>query len=198
MRVSLRHPLSLASHLHSLRQQGASEARLALEEGLKLPTVKKYLWIASLPEELRTQMAAHPEVFTARVLLNGFASRRKYWTEGGFAKLKREIEKLIAKGPGHTPRKALCYPKGRAGGSLVDQRQRQKQKAREFSSSYTTKRAEIEPPTLVEQMRAQGILREALMLPVKVTDREIRVEYFGRLDLEEIVRTISAISVCPE
>lgn len=82
----------------SLIKQIAKEAREDPQ------TVSRAIWLAKLPQELKEKLKTYPEVFTRRVLLNCFASKRKQCEQDDFALLRSEVSRLILAGAGNYPK----------------------------------------------------------------------------------------------
>jgi hypothetical protein len=117
-------PFNIAKYLHEQLSNGNSKAFLVKELGMDKYYLNKHLWLLTWPKELIDLCLLYPDIFTPRILFSTFASRQKYYSKNDFQYLYVEIKKLIEKGPMHKPRKAVNYPKMRAGGSLTTQRVR--------------------------------------------------------------------------
>ncbi|RDB36700.1 MAG: hypothetical protein DCC88_03735 [Spirobacillus cienkowskii] len=115
-------PFNIAKYLHEQLSNGKSKAFLVKEIGMDKYYLNKHLWLCTWPKELVDLCLLHPDIFTPRILFSIFASRQKYYSKNEFEYLYAEIKKLIDKGAKHKPRKAVNYPKSRAGGSLLSQR----------------------------------------------------------------------------
>lgn len=118
-------PFTLAKYLSSEMRLGKSKRLLVNELSLSLDYINKHLWLNTWPTELMDICKLHSDIFTHRVLFNIFASRRKHYSKDNFTHLKKEIAVYIQNGAKHKPKKAVNYPKSRAGGSLQMQRIRQ-------------------------------------------------------------------------
>ena len=119
-----RSPFALASHISNEIKKGKPRGTLERELQLSKYYLNKHLWLCTWPKELVDACLLHPDIFTSRVLFSTFASRQKYYSKNNFEYLEAEIKKLILNGAKHRPRKAVNYPKSRAGGSLLSQRNR--------------------------------------------------------------------------
>ena len=157
---------------------------LAIETGLALETLKKYAWIATWPPELHKVATEFPEVFTARVLVGGFAARQRFYSSNNWEKLRLEMKRLIQKGAGHRPRKATNYPKNRAGGSLQDQRKRQIEQKEALDHPPEKKQGSV---GFLKELSAQESLRERFSTWVEVSNGEIRIKYFNSDDLDRLL-----------
>jgi hypothetical protein len=186
MDTNPKHPLQLAQWLQN-QQKHQTPKMLQLSSGLSPRTIKKYLWVASMPEEIKQIMFKYPEIFTTKLLINHFASRQRFFAKENWKYLRLEIARCIQKGADHKPRKALNYPKNRAGGSLEDQRKRQAEK-KETIERVPEKKPE--PVGFMKELAAQDRLRERCATWVEVGNGEIRIKYCGAEDLDRLVEII--------
>jgi hypothetical protein len=175
------HPLDFAKQLFEQGFRGLSQSNLSPR------TLRKYLWIGSIPQDLQKIMKQYDDLFTARVLVNAFASRQKHFEKENWKYLRAEIARYLKQGKGHRPRKALNYPKNRAGGSLAQQRKRQEEKG---SSSPEQITINAQPAGFMQELCSQEKLRERLATWVEVSNGEIRIKYFGTDDLERLTEII--------
>ncbi len=117
-------PFGIANYLQEQLVNGKTKTLLEKELVLNKYYINKHLWLLTWPKDLIEKCILYPDIFTARILFSTFASRQKYYSKNNFQYLKAEIDKLIQNGATHKPRKAVNYPKMRAGGSLITQRNR--------------------------------------------------------------------------
>ncbi|BBH54742.1 hypothetical protein [Fluviispira sanaruensis] len=117
-------PFNFANYLHEQLSMGKTKAFLEKELVMNKYYLNKHLWLLTWPNDLKAKCLLYPDIFSARILFTTFASRQKYYAKNNFQYLRVEIEKLIQNGAKHKPRKAVNYPKSRAGGSLISQRNR--------------------------------------------------------------------------
>lgn len=88
---------------------GASIDKIATEERENPQIVSRAIWLAKIPPDIKELIKANPEIFTRRILLNGFASKRKQCEKDNFAILRSEVTRLIAAGAGTQPKlKKTC------------------------------------------------------------------------------------------
>ncbi len=160
---------------------------LAFETGLATETIKKYAWIAAWPLELQKTAKQFPDIFTARVMISGFASRQRFYSSNHWEKLRQEMARLIQKGAGHLPRKAINYPKNRAGGSLTTQRQRSLESK---DMSHPSSLSKPDPNGLLKELWAQEKIRQRLATWVEVGNGEVRIKYHSSEDLLRILEII--------
>ena len=118
-------PFTLAKYLMCELSTGKNKRLLSKTLSISPDYINKHLWLNTWPTTLIETCKLYSDIFTHRVLFNIFASRRKYYSKENFSNLKNEIALYIQKGAKHKPKKALNYPKSRAGGSLQTQRIRQ-------------------------------------------------------------------------
>ena len=180
-------PWEWATWMALRKSEGLVLGEIVRVSGKCRRTVQKALWLSTWHADLQKLCAAHPTIFTTRVLHNNFASKSAYWSENGFERLRIEVLRMIEKGPGSNPRKPYSK-RGSSKGAKLALNQAEGTKGSE--SDFPTEEA-AKPhdriPTLYEQMEAQEILRQALSTQVKVDGKEIRVRYFGAGDLERIL-----------
>ena len=138
----------------------------------------------------------YSDIFTHRVLFNIFASRRKYYSKDNFSNLKKEIALYIQNGAKHKPKKALNYPKSRAGGSL--QMQRIRQEANKNTLQMNTKLKNDEVNFDFENLLYyQQIFKDILGLHVVVQYSnskeagEVRINFKEVKDLEYLIDRMS-------
>lgn len=96
--------LNLGEDWRKLYISGSPIEKLAREAREDPQTVSRAIWLAKLPLDLKEKFKAHPEVFTRRVLLNCFASKRKQCEQEDFKLLRSEVSSLILAGAGHYPK----------------------------------------------------------------------------------------------
>jgi len=184
-----KHPLAMAAWLKEKRATMTMEG-LVVATGLTSRTIRKYLWVARFPEAVQQVMLGFPDVFTTSVVINVFASRQKHFEEENWKHLRAEAAKLIENGKEHRPRKAVRYPKGRAGGSLRQQRERQKERlARPMEEKPTGK-----PVSIEDELFAQERFRERFGTWVSVGNGEVRLKYYGKEDLERLLEAVEPLN----
>jgi len=84
--------------------RGSPIDKIAEEDRENPQTVSRAVWLAKIPEDIKANLKAHPEIFTRRILLNSFASKRKQCEKDGFALLRSEVARLIVAGAGAQPK----------------------------------------------------------------------------------------------
>jgi len=176
-----KHPLDTAREICEkgprLRGNGAISHRTRL----------KYMWLASIPDEIKSIIRQFEDIFTTRVLMNVFASRQTHFEKENWKYLKAEVARYLQTGKKHRPRKALNYPKNRAGGSLDQQRNRQAEK-KETIERVPEKKSEF--VGFMKELAAQDRIRERCATWVEVGSGEIRIKYCSAEDLERLVEII--------
>lgn len=178
-----KHPLVLATWLQE-QQKRQTPKLLQMSSGLAPRTIKKYLWVAAIPEEIKQVMLKFPEIFTTNLIINHFASRQKFYAKENWKYLRLEMAKCIQKGAEYKPRKALKYPKNRAGGSLEQQRKRQIEQKEMLAHAPEKKQ---EPVGFMKELSVQENLRERFATWVEVGNGEIRIKYFNAEDLDRLL-----------
>jgi len=176
-----KHPLDTAREISEkgpgFRGNGAISHRTRL----------KYMWLASIPDEIKSIIRQFEDIFTTRVLLNVFASRQTHFEKENWKYLKAEVARYLQNGKKHRPRKALNYPKNRAGGSLEQQRKRQ---AERKDAIERVPEKKSESVGFMKELAAQERLRERCATWVEVGSGEIRIKYCNAEDLERLVEII--------
>jgi hypothetical protein len=119
--------------------------------------------------------------------MNVFASRQTHFEKENWKYLKAEVARYLQTGKKHRPRKALNYPKNRAGGSLDQQRNRQAEK-KETIERVPEKKSEF--VGFMKELAAQDRIRERCATWVEVGSGEIRIKYCSAEDLERLVEII--------
>lgn len=175
------HPLDYAKSIRDRGFAAMSEQRLSKR------TLQKYLWLGTIPEEIQRIIRQFESIFTARVLMNTFASRQKHFEKENWKYLRTEIARYLQAGKQHRPRRALNYPKGRAGGSLEQQRKRQQEQSKRPSDGNSTPQ---KPVCFLEELSTQERLRERLATWVEVGNGEVRIKYYNAEDLVRITEII--------
>ena len=178
-----KHPLVLATWLQE-QQKRLTPKLLQISSGLAPRTIKKYLWVASIPEEIKQVMLKFREIFTTNLIINHFASRQTFYAKENWKYLRVEMAKCIKRGADYKPRKALKYPKNRAGGSLEQQRKRQIEQQEMLAQPPEKK---LEPVGFMKELSAQEALRERFATWVEVGNGEIRIKYFNADDLDRLL-----------
>jgi hypothetical protein len=145
------------------------------------------MWLASIPDEIKSIIRQFENIFTTRVLLNVFASRQNHFEKENWKYLKAEVARYLQNGKKHRPRKALNYPKNRAGGSLEQQRKRQ---AESKDAIERVPEKKSESVGFMKELAAQERLRERCATWVEVGNGEIRIKYCGAEDLDRLVEII--------
>jgi hypothetical protein len=137
--------------------------------------VRKALWLASWPDELRARARAAPDVFPSRVLFNVFAGRMNHYEEDGWRRLRAEIARMETAGPGARPRKPYASRSVRAGAAAQDE---------------ATSMEEVGSASARERLFAEARLRMALMTLVKVNGDWVKIRFHGAQDLDRIVTLV--------
>jgi hypothetical protein len=179
-----KHPFDLAKEL------SVHGTRTGVRPLISERTQRKYRWLASIPQEIQSVIRQYEDIFTTRILLNIFASRQAHFEKENWKYLRAEVARYLQKGKPHRPRKALNYPKGRAGGSIEQQRKRQT----EFKEEPKHAPAHKLQSEVMAELSAQNTLREKLSTWVEVSNGEIRIKYCGEEDLERLLEIIQASS----
>lgn len=187
-------PFAIAHYIDNEIKRGKSRGTLERELKLSKYYLNKHIWLCTWPKELVDACLFYPDIFTPRILFSTFASRQKYYSKNEFEYLRAEIEKLIQKGAKHKPRKAVNYPKMRAGGSLITQRVR-KENLRKIEREAIVEKKTNENLKLdfEELLYYQQQFREVLGFHVVVQysksteSGEIRINFKNEKDLDYLL-----------
>nr|BFD33536.1 hypothetical protein GTC16762_31550 [Pigmentibacter ruber] len=187
-------PFAIAHYIYSEINKGKSSHTLERELKLSKYYINKHIWLCTWPKELVDSCLFYPDIFTPRILFSTFASRQKYYSKNEFEYLRTEIEKLIQKGAKHKPRKAVNYPKMRAGGSLITQRVR-KENLKKIEKELAIKKKINEELklNLEELLYYQQQFKELLGFHVVVQyskskqEGEIRINFKNEKDLDYLL-----------
>jgi hypothetical protein len=187
-------PFAVSDFILNELRKGKSKAFLEKELALSKYYLNKHLWLKTWPQELIDKCLLFSEIFTPRLLFSTFASRQKYYSKNDFQYLRAEIDKLIQNGAMHKPRKAVNYPKMRAGGSLITQRVRQKNlKEIVAQNNHEIKNNQILNLDFQELLYYQQLFKEALGFHVIVQyskskeEGEVRINFKREKDLEYLL-----------
>lgn len=143
---------------------------IARAAGRSRPYVRRCLWLATWPVDLRAAAQARPEVFTARVLISALATSMARYEAKGWRALRAQVERMLIQGAGARPRKRRVP-------GIRDVRGRE---------------STTNSPSVLAQIAAQETLRSALLTQVKVDAEEIRIRYFGAEDLTRLLEAFRA------
>jgi len=179
-----KHPFDLGKELSAI------DVKTSARQLLSKRTQRKYQWLASIPKEIQSVIRQYEDIFTTRVLINVFASRQAYFEKENWKYLRAEVARYLQKGKQHRPRKALNYPKGRAGGSLDQQRKRQTE-TKDNPNHMPVGKLRVD---VMSELSAQNSLREMLSTWVEVSNGEIRIKYCGAEDLERLMEIIEVLT----
>ena len=154
------------------------------------------MWLNTWPATLIETCKLYADIFTHRVLFNIFASRRKHYSKENFSNLKNEIALYIQNGARHKPKKALNYPKSRAGGSLQTQRIRQEANKNASKIETALKKDDVNLD-FENLLYYQQIFKDILGLHVVVQYSnskeagEVRINFKEVKDLEYLIDRMS-------
>ncbi len=189
-------PFSLAYHIESELKKGKSKALLEKELGIGRDYLNKHLWLLLWPKKCIEKCSLYHDIFSARILFTKLASRRKFYSKNNFEHLKLEIDKYIIDGAKHKPRKAMNYPKTKAGGSLASQRLRQ-QNLNETKLEKVTKTNINDELDFENLLYYQQLFKELIGFHVVVqyskkrNEGEIRIHFKEEKDLEYLIDKMS-------
>jgi hypothetical protein len=82
---------------------GKSITEISHQESQHPQTIRRAIWLARIPEDVKNQIKLYPEVFTRQILLDIFAAKRKQCEKEEFKLLKKEVDNLIKSGSNAKP-----------------------------------------------------------------------------------------------
>ena len=181
--------LNLGEDWRSRYLRGSPIDKIAEEDREDPQTVSRAVWLAKIPENIKANLKAHPEIFTRRILLNGFASKRRQCEKDDFAILRLEVERLIALGAG-------AKPKLRKTNKLNKSRVIKKSLATQESKKNEEINEPLTNPTfgLSASIEAEYLLKQALGYHCRVAfDKngggEVRIFFKDKKSLEGLIET---------
>jgi hypothetical protein len=72
--------------------------------------IRRSIWLAKIPDDIKSQIKSNPEIFTRGILVDTFAAKRRQCEKNGFSLLRSEVTRLIAAGAGTQPKlKKTCH-----------------------------------------------------------------------------------------
>ncbi len=172
--------------------RGSPIGKIAEEDREDPQTVSRAIWLAKVPEDIKASLKTHPEIFTRRILLNSFASKRKQCEKDGFAILRLEVARLIVEGAGTQPK-------------LKKTRGKIKKQLKQNLTTPTTE-AESNKPLQVNPLidisstfAAEYRIKQALGYACRVAfDRggggEVRIFFKDKKSLEGLIETFEPFS----
>ena len=190
-------PFGIANYLQGQLETGKTKTLLEKEIVMNKYYINKHLWLLTWPKDLMEKCILYPDIFTARILFSTFASRQKYYSKNNFQYLKAEIEKLIQNGDKHKPRKAVNYPKMRAGGALFRQRDRKKNLILNEKKTSTEKFKEKEKLDFENLLYFQQLFKDLIGFHVIVQysesrkEGEVRILFREEKDLDYLLEKMS-------
>ncbi|WGL61474.1 hypothetical protein QEJ31_07710 [Pigmentibacter sp. JX0631] len=82
---------------------GKSVPEIAIEVKQNPQTISRAIWLARIPDSVKQEILAYPELFSRKVLIDTFAAKRKQCEKDNFKKLRIEVKKMIELGQGTKP-----------------------------------------------------------------------------------------------
>ena len=169
---------------------GSPINKIAEEDRENPQVVSRAIWLAKIPTAIKELIKANPEIFTRRILLNGFASKRKQCEKDGFALLRSEVARLIVAGAGAQPK--LRKARGKT--------KKQKKPSLSASSRETELNIRVDPLIDINAtIEAEYRIKQALGYACRVAfDKsgggEVRIFFKDKKSLEGLMETFEPFS----
>ncbi len=96
--------ITLGEHWRELYIKGTPIISIADEFYENKQVVSRSIWLAKIPNDIKEVIRNNPEVFTCRLLLNGFAGKRRLCELDGFKFLRTEVHRMAKAGAGSVPK----------------------------------------------------------------------------------------------
>lgn len=96
--------IALGEHWRELYLKGTPIITIADTFNENKQVVSRSIWLAKIPNDIKEVIQSNPEVFTCRVLLNGFAGKRRICELNGFKFLRFEVTRMAKAGAGSVPK----------------------------------------------------------------------------------------------
>lgn len=147
--------------------------------------VSRAIWLAKIPEDLKTIIKENPEIFTRRILINGFAAKRALCEKDSFKLLRTEVQRMAKEGLGSKPK----FPKKES----IKPKQKEEQKIvslKEEASSNASATINI-----LEAIDAEYQIKQALGFHTQVSfDKEgageVRIFFQNKKALHSLIEML--------
>lgn len=96
--------ITLGEQWRELYLKGAPILAIADKFREHKQVISRSIWLAKIPSDIKQIIQSNPEVFTCRVLLNGFAGKRRLCELEGFKFLRSEVRRMTEEGAGSAPK----------------------------------------------------------------------------------------------
>ena len=83
---------------------GTPVQTIAVNAKMNAQVVSRAIWLAKIPVDLKTTIRDNPEIFTRRILVNGFAAKRSLCERDAFKLLRSEVLRMAREGLGSQPK----------------------------------------------------------------------------------------------
>jgi len=96
--------ITLGEHWRELYIKGTPIISIADKFNENKQVVSRSIWLAKIPNDIKEIIRNNPEIFTCRILLNGFAGKRRRCELDGFKFLRLEVSRMAKAGAGSIPK----------------------------------------------------------------------------------------------
>jgi hypothetical protein len=167
--------IDLGQHWRALYRKGRSIISIADQFKENKQVVSRAIWLAKIPDDIKEIIRNNPEIFTCRVLLNGFAGKRRMCELNAFKFLRSEVLRMATAGAGSIPK----FPKSK-------------------KKLLKTSRKETHFLRIHEVIEAEYKIKEALGFHTHVRfdtegAGEVRIFIRNKKDLDALINMISPV-----
>ncbi len=166
--------ITLGEHWRELYIKGTPIISIADKFNENKQVVSRSIWLAKIPNDIKEVIRNNPEIFTCRVLLNGFAGKRAFCERDDFKFLRSEVSRLKKAGVGNSPK----FPKSK-----------KKKDAKEIPSAISPT-IEIKKAMEAEFEIKQALGHHCRVFFSKEGDGEIRIFFKDNMALKRIIEMI--------
>ena len=158
---------------------------IAFNAKMNAQVVSRAIWLAKIPEDLKTVIRENPEIFTRRVLVNSFAAKRSLCEKNSFKLLRSEVQRMAKEGLGSKPK----FPKKEA--------IKLKKKLEKRVVPLNEKQPQVSVTTnMIEAMEVEKTLKDAIGFRCRVAfnetgESEVTFNLKNKKDLEAFIEMVT-------
>ncbi|MES2614626.1 MAG: hypothetical protein V4591_04340 [Bdellovibrionota bacterium] len=187
--------MNLGLQWRKLWLTGTSIETIAQSSGENSQVIRRSIWLAKIPEDIKVQVRSHPEIFTRAILVDTFAAKRRQCEKDGFSLLRIEVVRMVHEGAGSKPKlktnKKQKKKITRIGDSQITQKP---------SKIETFEHLSVDPTYHIEaSIEAEYLIKQALGYHCRVAfDKngggEVRIFFKDKKSLEGLIETFEPLS----
>lgn len=158
---------------------------IATNAKMNAQVVSRAIWLAKIPEDLKTIIRKNPEIFTRRVLVNSFAAKRSLCEKDSFKLLRSEVQRMAKEGLGSKPK----FPK--------KEPIKQKKKLEKKVVPLNEKQPQVSVTTnVIEAMTAEKMIKDAIGYRCRVAfneagESQVTFNLKSKKDLETFIDMVT-------